>query len=140
MMQNLLLTEGDIVKFQYTKLLKGQYVKLRPQTKDFLDISNPKAVLETTLRTYTCLTVGDSILINYNNKRQGFVLQIRLLPPPHLRSVPVRKDTQGLLYHSPRTTSHKAAASTRHCLFSKAPLTANVRPTVYITTCVIPQL
>jgi ubiquitin fusion degradation protein 1 len=47
----------------------GQYVKLRPQTKDFLDISNPKAVLETTLRTYTCLTVGDSILINYNNKR-----------------------------------------------------------------------
>ena len=69
MMQNLLLTEGDIVKFQYTTLLKGKYVKLRPQTKDFLDISNPKAVLETTLRTYTCLTVGDSILINYNNKR-----------------------------------------------------------------------
>ena len=54
---------------QYTKLSKGNYVKLRPQTKDFLDISNPKAVLETTLRSYTCLTVGDSILINYNNKR-----------------------------------------------------------------------
>ena len=69
MMQNLLLTEGDIVKFQYTSLLKGKYVKLRPQTKDFLDISNPKAVLETTLRTYTCLTVGDSILIDYNNRR-----------------------------------------------------------------------
>jgi ubiquitin fusion degradation protein 1 len=42
MMQNLLLAEGDIVKFQYAKLLKGQYVKLRPQTQDFLDISNPK--------------------------------------------------------------------------------------------------
>ena len=69
MMQNLLLTEGDIVRVQYTKLPKGNYVKLRPQTKDFLDISNPKAVLETTLRSYTCLTVGDSILINYNNKR-----------------------------------------------------------------------
>ena len=69
MMQNLLLTEGDIVRVQYTKLSKGNYVKLRPQTKDFLDISNPKAVLETTLRSYTCLTVGDSILINYNNKR-----------------------------------------------------------------------
>jgi ubiquitin fusion degradation protein 1 len=69
MMQNLLLTEGDIVRVQYTKLMKGNYVKLRPQTKDFLDISNPKAVLETTLRSYTCLTVGDSILINYNNKR-----------------------------------------------------------------------
>ena len=69
MIQHLLLTEGDIVRVQYTKLMKGNYVKLRPQTKDFLDISNPKAVLETTLRSYTCLTVGDSILINYNNKR-----------------------------------------------------------------------
>ena len=69
MMQNLPLAEGDIVRVQYTKLSKGNYVKLRPQTKDFLDISNPKAVLETTLRSYTCLTVGDSILINYNNKR-----------------------------------------------------------------------
>lgn len=69
MMQNLLLTEGDIVRCAYTSLKKGNYVKLRPQTKDFLDISNPKAVLETTLRSYTCLTVNDSILINYNNKR-----------------------------------------------------------------------
>ena len=69
MMQNLLLSEGDILKIQYTKLPKGNYVKLRPQTKDFLDITNPKAVLETTLRSYTCLTVGDSILINYNNRR-----------------------------------------------------------------------
>lgn len=25
--------------------------------------------LETTLRRYSCLTTGDSILINYNNKR-----------------------------------------------------------------------
>jgi ubiquitin fusion degradation protein 1 len=69
MMQNLLLAEGDIIKFKSTSLPKGTYVKLRPQSKDFLDISNPKAVLETTLRRYSCLTTGDSILINYNNKR-----------------------------------------------------------------------
>lgn len=37
--------------------LQGKYVKLQPFTSDFLDISNPKAVLERTLRTYTCLTV-----------------------------------------------------------------------------------
>ena len=69
MMQNLLLGEGDIVKFSYTTLPKGTYVKLQPQTKDFLDISNPKAVLETTLRQYTCLTVGDTFVIHYNNKK-----------------------------------------------------------------------
>ena len=36
---------------------QGTYVKLQPVTSDFLDISNPKAVLERTLRSYTCLTV-----------------------------------------------------------------------------------
>lgn len=37
--------------------------------QDFLDISNPKAVLETTLRGYSCLTKGDCICLYYNNKR-----------------------------------------------------------------------
>jgi ubiquitin fusion degradation protein 1 len=59
MQQNLLLQEGDIVRLKSVSLSKGSYVKLRPHTKDFLDISNPKAVLETTLRNYTCMTVGD---------------------------------------------------------------------------------
>jgi ubiquitin fusion degradation protein 1 len=31
-------------------LPKGTYVKLQPHTTDFINISNPKAVLETTLR------------------------------------------------------------------------------------------
>ena len=44
MMQNLLLQEGDIVKLKSISLPKGTYVKLRPQSKDFLDITNPKAV------------------------------------------------------------------------------------------------
>eukprot|EP00959_Pyramimonas_sp_CCMP1952_P416872 8733836-Pyramimonas_sp.AAC.1 len=44
MQQNLLLDEGDLVKLKNVALPKGTYVKLRPHTKDFLDISNPKAV------------------------------------------------------------------------------------------------
>lgn len=67
-MQNLLLTEGQAVKFRNVSLPKGTYVKLQPVTSDFLDISNPKAVLERTLRAYSCLTVGDCFVLNYNNK------------------------------------------------------------------------
>jgi hypothetical protein len=44
MMQNLLLQEGDIVRVKSATLPKGTFVKLQPHTKDFLDISNPKAV------------------------------------------------------------------------------------------------
>ncbi|XP_010555256.1 PREDICTED: ubiquitin fusion degradation protein 1 homolog [Tarenaya hassleriana] len=69
MMQNLLLQEGDIVKVKNVTLPKGTYVKLQPHTTDFLDISNPKAILETTLRNYSCLTTGDSIMVPYNNKK-----------------------------------------------------------------------
>ncbi|XP_073011764.1 uncharacterized protein [Typha latifolia] len=68
-MQNLLLQEGDIVRVKNATLPKGTYVKLQPHTKDFLDISNPKAILETTLRNYSCLTTGDSIMVAYNNKK-----------------------------------------------------------------------
>ncbi|WOK92915.1 hypothetical protein Cni_G01607 [Canna indica] len=69
MMQNLLLQEGDVVRVKNTTLPKGTYVKLQPHTKDFLDISNPKAILETTLRNFSCLTTGDSIMVAYNNKK-----------------------------------------------------------------------
>jgi hypothetical protein len=68
MMANLLLTEGQPVSFANVSLPKGSYVKLQPVTSDFLDISNPKAVLERTLRSYSCLTVGDCFVVHYNNK------------------------------------------------------------------------
>ncbi|XP_073286493.1 uncharacterized protein [Primulina huaijiensis] len=69
MMENLLLQEGDFVQVKNVTLPKGTYVKLQPHTKDFLDISNPKAILETTLRNYSCLSTGDSIMVAYNNRK-----------------------------------------------------------------------
>ncbi|XP_051147297.1 uncharacterized protein LOC127262588 isoform X2 [Andrographis paniculata] len=69
MMENLLLQEGDIVRVKNVPLPKGTYVKLQPHTTDFLDISNPKAILEKTLRNFSCLTTGDSIMVAYNNKK-----------------------------------------------------------------------
>lgn len=68
MMQNMLLQEGEIVEVKNVTLPKGTYVKLQPHTKDFLDISNPKAVLETTLRNFSCLTTNDTIMVYYNSR------------------------------------------------------------------------
>ena len=68
MMQNLLLQEGDLITIRSATLPKGQFVRLQPHSKDFLDITNPRAVLETTLRNFSCLTIGDTIPIHYNNK------------------------------------------------------------------------
>jgi ubiquitin fusion degradation protein 1 len=79
MMVNMLLTEGQMVKFRNVSLPKGTYVKLQPVTSDFLDISNPKAVLERTLRSYSCLTVGDCFVVHYNNKE--YEIEVREAKP-----------------------------------------------------------
>lgn len=42
--------QGSLIQFKSATLPKGTYVKIQPHTTDFLDISNPKAVLETSLR------------------------------------------------------------------------------------------
>ncbi|KAM7264065.1 hypothetical protein ACFE04_001748 [Oxalis oulophora] len=81
MMENLFLREGDIVRVKNVTLPKGTFVKLQPHTKDFLDISNPKAILETTLRNYSCLTTGDSIMVAYNNKK--YYINIVEAKPSH---------------------------------------------------------
>ncbi|MED6179705.1 hypothetical protein PIB30_003028 [Stylosanthes scabra] len=69
MMQNLLLQEGDSVSVKNVSLPKGTYVKLQPHTKDLLDISNPKAMLERRLRNYSCLSRGDTIMVEYNKNK-----------------------------------------------------------------------
>ena len=46
----------------------GDFAKFQPHSKDFVDLTNPKAVLESKLRNFACLSTGDVIAIVYNNK------------------------------------------------------------------------
>ncbi|PNW72961.1 hypothetical protein CHLRE_14g613350v5 [Chlamydomonas reinhardtii] len=85
MMQNLLLQVGDTIRVRSVSLPKGTYVKLQPVTSDFLDITNPKAVLERTLRGYSCLTVGDCFVVHYNNK--NYEIEVRDAKPGRAISV-----------------------------------------------------
>lgn len=68
LLTSLAVTEGDMVTLRNAVLPRGTYVKFRPLSSDFLAISNPKAVLEASLRAFSCLSRGDSVAIAYNNK------------------------------------------------------------------------
>ncbi|KAJ3124454.1 ubiquitin fusion degradation protein [Nowakowskiella sp. JEL0407] len=68
MMQTLLLEEGALIRITNASLPLGTFVKIQPQSVDFLDISDPKAVLENALRNFTTLTKDDIITIKYNEK------------------------------------------------------------------------
>lgn len=68
MMRNLLIDEGDMVQVESVSLEVATFSKFQPQNSEFLDITNPKAVLENCLRNFACLTTGDVIAIKYNQK------------------------------------------------------------------------
>ncbi|KAI9102834.1 ubiquitin fusion degradation protein 1 [Phlyctochytrium arcticum] len=68
MMQTLLLQEGQFLHITTTDLSLGTFVKIQPQSVDFLDISDPKAVLEQALRNFSTLTQGDILTFSYNDK------------------------------------------------------------------------
>jgi ubiquitin fusion degradation protein 1 len=97
-MQNLFMEEGTLISVKNVSLPKAKLMKLRAQNVDFLEISNPRSVLEVrhcqkshhmfflyrnniinnyqqqqttkkvTLRKFTCVTIGDQIRINHAGK------------------------------------------------------------------------
>lgn len=85
MMQNLMLNEGALITVKNVTLPKAKFVKFRAQSCDFLEISNPRAVLEKTLRKYTCVTVGDQICIQYLGNNH--FLEVREVDPGGAASI-----------------------------------------------------
>jgi len=85
MMQNLVIEEGALLKVKNVALQKANFVKFRAQSVDFLDISNPKAVLEYTLRKYTCMTTGDMICLPYDGK--NYYLEVTEVKPNGAASI-----------------------------------------------------
>ncbi|KHJ31056.1 putative ubiquitin fusion degradation protein [Erysiphe necator] len=67
MMQTLILDTGDLVQIKSTDLPSASLVKLQPQSINFLDISDPKAVLEKAFRNFATLTKGDIFSFKYND-------------------------------------------------------------------------
>lgn len=71
MMNTLELQPGQLIQIASCDLPLGKFVKIEPQSVDFLDISDPKAVLENVLRGFSTMTVNDIIEINYNDTIYG---------------------------------------------------------------------
>ncbi|KAG8805740.1 ubiquitin fusion degradation protein, partial [Serendipita sp. 399] len=90
MMKTLKLSEGQPIRITGASLPKGKFVKLQAQETSFVEVSDPRAILEQALRNFTCLTQGDIIEICYNTIVFGFlVMETRTTSqngPPSSRS------------------------------------------------------
>jgi ubiquitin fusion degradation protein 1 len=66
-MEVLSLEPGDLLQVKSTDLPLGRFIKLEPQDSHFLEISDPRAVLENAFRNFSCLTKGDLFTFSYND-------------------------------------------------------------------------
>jgi ubiquitin fusion degradation protein 1 len=61
-MHEQLSIDGTVpVEIECASAPRGEFIKLLPQQKEFLDVENPKAELEAALRNYQVLSHGDTI-------------------------------------------------------------------------------
>ena len=61
MMTNLGLYEGSQCVIANAQIPLGRFVRIQPHKTEFIDLPNPKTVLENSLRNYACLTKGETI-------------------------------------------------------------------------------
>ena len=67
-MEHLLICDGQNIDVQICHPLKGNYIKLKPRKTAFIELSNPKAVLERFMsKDYPIISVGDTLSINHLN-------------------------------------------------------------------------
>ncbi|KAJ6441956.1 ubiquitin fusion degradation protein [Purpureocillium lavendulum] len=68
MMETLGMEVGDMIQIRTTSLELAKLVKLQPQNVNFLEISDPRAVLERAFRSFAALTKGDVFNFEYNDE------------------------------------------------------------------------
>eukprot|EP01080_Neovahlkampfia_damariscottae_P011983 gene11983-5384_t len=88
--QHLGIKPGEIITIKNATLPKGTFTKLRPQQKAFIELTDPKAVLEKLLRNFSTLTKGDTIIINYLSKNYLIdILQVGKVDPDDCNAISI---------------------------------------------------
>ncbi|GMS96190.1 hypothetical protein PENTCL1PPCAC_18365 [Pristionchus entomophagus] len=74
LMQQLRIDEGQIINIESASLEKATFARLKPQSLEFLQVTNMRAMLEVELRKFACLTENDRIAVRYNEQTLEFVV------------------------------------------------------------------
>lgn len=90
-MQTLSLEPGDLLQVRSTDLPPGSRIKLQPQSPSFLEISDPRAVLENAFRNFSCLTQNDIFQFHYND--EVYEIKVLEIKPDNERHAIVTMET-----------------------------------------------
>ena len=71
------MKEGEEIVIELATPVKGTSVKLRPHTTDFINLNNPKVILEKVMSLdYPVITEGHTIAINYKDLNRVFYIDV----------------------------------------------------------------
>lgn len=69
------VSDGDVISVRMVSLPKGDLVSLQPHDPiSFLTLEQPKEVLETVLRSYNALQIGDRLNLTFDNHLHTFTV------------------------------------------------------------------
>ena len=110
MFNRLCLEPGQMVNLRNIPLDRGTLIKIQPHKTEFIDLPNPKTILENSLRNYFCLTEGDTINVKFNHKfylidiveckpkkaikTVNSDIKVDFLPPKDYKETPVKKENK----------------------------------------------
>jgi ubiquitin fusion degradation protein 1 len=77
-MKNLYIDEGEFIYIRNVSLSNASFIKFKPELQ-FLELSDPRAVLEYILRSFSCVTIGDKLHFHYNLKE--YILEVIEVKP-----------------------------------------------------------
>ena len=98
--RNMRIAEGEMIRIGYCKYLpKANFCKIRPHKTAFIELADPKTILEMELRKFVCLNLEDTITIEFNGKQ--YDLDIMELRPANNYKAAVIIDTDLTLDFAP---------------------------------------
>lgn len=87
-MNNIGIREGCQVEIEKICPVQGTYIKLRPHKTEFINLSNPKAVLERIMsRDYPVVSQGQTIELNYEDLNCKYRIDIVETNPAEIISI-----------------------------------------------------
>ena len=76
-MSELGISEGETINIELNSVPTGSYIKIRPHKTEFINLSNPKAILEKYLsKNYPVLSKGTTISIWHDTLEKAFLIDI----------------------------------------------------------------
>ncbi|KAL6122893.1 hypothetical protein NUSPORA_00155 [Nucleospora cyclopteri] len=99
----------------------GKSIKLLPHSTDFLKVENPKAELETALRNYHILTLGDEIRINFEEFK-NIAFTVTSIEPEEKNAIYIVDTDLNVEFEEPigyQEEMKKERTVLRHCMVGK---------------------